>query len=70
MLSSSQVQLIEESLKAGRKVYRLTDCIWKIEFPSHEAPVAMMTTGLEVSCDDLRASEILIGDLLSNLRPH
>ena len=69
MLSSSQVEYIEEALKAGKRVRRFTDAVFKVEYPSGLSPILMMHTGLAVSADDVEACDVLIGDVLSTLRP-
>jgi len=75
MLSSSQVQRIEESLKDGMQVRRFDIPVKSVEYPHDESPVLVFETGVKgagmaISCDDVEACYILIGRPLHQLQPH
>ena len=71
MLSSSQVQYIEDAIKAGKtvKVFDLAT-VFKVEYPTGEMPVLMMMDGLALSAKEVKASRVFIGNQLSSLRPN
>jgi hypothetical protein len=69
MLSSSQVQPIEDALKQGKIIKRFTDRVVAVEYPPRRSPVIVMLAGIAMFADDVRADEILIGDYLHKT-PH
>ena len=69
MLTSSQVQFIENALKKGKRVRRCQETVFQIEYPSNASPDLVMTSGLVVSADHIKAGDIFIGDFLSSLCP-
>ena len=69
MLSSSQLQFIEESLNQGKTVTELGVKVWRVDWPSYPNAAKLVTTEGERFISAVRPQDVFIGSKLSELRP-